>query len=152
MEVHHRAPGDAIGAGRGALQVGSIEADLLFDDHIALKLVDAVVVADVVASRDLAGGEELGLLEGTGVGVDLTGVGCVVRGQLGGQLGVDHLEDQRTLATEEGVHPLRVGRAGDLDEDLVTALEPDHRLADAELVDPLLQNLDVLSNRRIDFT
>jgi len=146
LEVYNRAAGDAIGSRGGALQVDAVQADFLFDNHIAFKFVNAIGITDIIPGGNLAGRQEVRLLQSTGIGIDFRRIGLVVRVKLCGQGGVNHLEDQGALAAKERVYPLGIGSAGNLDQNLIAALQPDDRLADAELVDALLENLDILSD------
>ena len=150
FEVHDRSTGDRVGGGRRAFKVDSVKTDLFLDDDEAGKLIDAIIIADVVPGGDFAGGEDLRLLQCPGFRIHFTGVGEIVLLQLGGEFVVDHLEEERALSTKERVHPLRIGGAGYFDENLVAALEPDHRLAHAELVDSFFQDLQILADSLSD--
>jgi hypothetical protein len=116
--VHGRFLGLVVEAGLGVGQAVAGQHDLLLDQQRLAAALDVKLGAE----RHLAGQRR---------------VECAGRV-------VDHADFEGGGAAEDVLGLGRVLHAGQLDDDAVGALLLDHRLGDAEFVDPVVQGGDVL--------
>jgi hypothetical protein len=126
----------------------SIKSDFLIQHDEFFQLIQTILIVDVVTSGDSACWKERRLLDLAGIGEDLAWVLSVVGLQLGSEFLIDNLECERALALEEGVHPFRIRRSRNLNQNLIGTLQSDIRLGYTKLVDSLVEYGDILSYQR----